>query len=240
MNANWPKAVAHRIGMGGEIQFTTTRIGQTLHVPCRGNGRHIAHIVDVPIAPGQNPEAVAKKLLAQGWQIGHRLLCPARSPKTEQNIRAKQRKEQILASAACTTNDPTELAAIADQARRATVEVTPPAPEPKVPTPAAGRARRLVYMALEESYDEMRKCYKKDQSDALIAKDCDVSEQFVRTIREESYGPIVVPPDFTALKAEVDKLRREITAAHTANMSAIVALENKLKTEVDELLDSWK
>lgn len=108
----------------------------------------------------------------------------------------------------------------------ATQEVEAPG-APK-PTPAAGRARRLVYMALEDYYEEDRKAYKPGHSDASIAKDCGVSEACVKQIREESYGPLAVPVDLSGVLAEVRKLKREAEAAHKTEMEAIEACEERI------------
>lgn len=79
MNSSWPKAVAQRLGLGGEIDFTTARVGQTLHIPC-AKGRHI---VDVPVKPGSNPDAIAKMMLHKGWTIGRKMACPEHRRKSE-------------------------------------------------------------------------------------------------------------------------------------------------------------
>ncbi|WP_375188469.1 hypothetical protein [Sphingobium yanoikuyae] len=74
----WAQSLAARIGMGGTIDFTPARVGQTLHLPCAGGG---GHKVDVRIGPNQHPDAVAKKLLAEGWSLGNKLRCPRHTRK---------------------------------------------------------------------------------------------------------------------------------------------------------------
>lgn len=94
MTGNWPQAVARRLGIGGEVSFSTARVGQTLHLPC-GKGRD-AHIVDVFVKPGQNPDAIAKKLLNEGWTLGHSLTCPEHRRKSERPCQTgKQHMEKI-------------------------------------------------------------------------------------------------------------------------------------------------
>lgn len=210
MHSGWPRAVARRIGLGGEINFTTTRIGVTLHVPCRGWGKHAAHVVDVRVAPGQNPEAIAKKLLHEGWRVGHRLTCPD----------ARKKKEAPM------PND------LRDSTSSAALIVGNSSP-----TPAAGRARRLVYMALEEYYDEAKKAYKPGHSDANIAKECGVAEALVKTIREESYGPLAVPSDLIGIKQEIDRLTREAKASGDAFQQEVT----RLLTRLDNLVrkNNW-
>ena len=63
---NWARTTAHRLGLGGQIEFTVAAVGQTLHVLCKKG----AHVVDVPIAARQHPDAIAKKMLHDGWVIG--------------------------------------------------------------------------------------------------------------------------------------------------------------------------
>ncbi|OHC95590.1 MAG: hypothetical protein A2792_03615 [Sphingomonadales bacterium RIFCSPHIGHO2_01_FULL_65_20] len=94
MTGSWPQAVARRLGIGGEVSFSTARVGQTLHLPC-GKGKD-AHIVDVFVKPGQNPDAIAKKLLNEGWTLGHSLTCPEHRRKSERPCQTgKQHMEKI-------------------------------------------------------------------------------------------------------------------------------------------------
>lgn len=196
MNSGWPNAVARRLGLGGSVDFTTTRVGQTLHIPCRGQGRHRPHVVDVTISPGQHPDAVAKKLLNDGWTIGRRLMCPNTHKKRKERAMPENQNEAPI--------------------------VTP------TPSPAAGRARRLVYMALEEYYDEARKNYRPGRSDASIAKECGVSETLVRTIREESYGPLATPSELAAVLAQVEEFKRQAAAQYEAHKETALELEKKI------------
>lgn len=72
---DWAPAVAKRIGAAC-LDFTPTKVGQTLHVPCsRG------HLVDFDISGGMPPEFVAKKMMQKGWTIGSKLVCPEHARK---------------------------------------------------------------------------------------------------------------------------------------------------------------
>lgn len=64
---------------------------------------------------------------------------------------------------------------------------------PKEPSEAAKRAKRLIYQALEDYYDEQKKCYKNGKSDKAVADEVGASEAFVRQIREADFGPLVKP-----------------------------------------------
>lgn len=187
------EAIARRLGLSGMVDFTPCRIGQTLHIPCsRG------HLVDFTIAAGLNPEGVAKRMLAKGWIIGRKLICP--------DCRKKKKGEKMPA---------------------ATAQVVDVKPTP-TPSPAAGRARRLVYMALEDYYDETTKLYRPGHSDASIAKECGIAENVVKTIREESFGPLAEPTEITAFRAEIEQVRKEVDAMVNAARHHIQALENRL------------
>lgn len=72
----WNRDVGRRIGLRGPLNFTTTRVGQTLHLPCK-----TGHIVDFLIQPNTAPDFVVKKLLNAGWTVGGKLLCPDCQPK---------------------------------------------------------------------------------------------------------------------------------------------------------------
>jgi len=67
---------------------------------------------------------------------------------------------------------------------------------------AARKARRLVYQALEDRYDDVKKRYRPTYSDKTVAKECDVAEAFVKQIREEDFGPLSVPDEVQALRDE--------------------------------------
>lgn len=220
IRGDWPRAMARRIGLGGAIDFTPTRVGQTLHVPCAGRGRsHPAHIVDVKISAHQHPDAVAKKMLGQGWKLGHRLLCPD----------AYRKKETA------------EVAAIMEAAQLHIEPEEPMAEDiiiPPAPTPAAGRALRLVFMALEDYYDDKAKAYKPGHSDASIAKETGVAESKVKQIREESFGPLAVPVDLTNILTELRQLKREHSAMCASFEERASALESRIEALIGK--NGWQ
>ncbi len=71
MKAGWAADTARKIGLGGEVDFTTTRVGMTLHIPCCEG-----HVVDFTVRPGLAPQGVVKSMLAKGWTVGSKLKCP--------------------------------------------------------------------------------------------------------------------------------------------------------------------
>lgn len=98
-SANWGPAIAKRIGMSGDLEYTMTKVGQTLHLPCaRG------HIVDFPITGGIPPEVVVKKLLQRGWTVGHKPVCPKHSRKRKPE--REQGKAEEMPKAANDTPTP--------------------------------------------------------------------------------------------------------------------------------------
>lgn len=102
--------------------------------------------------------------------------------------------------------------------------------EPITPKPsaAAGKARRLVYMALEEYYDEAAKAYRSPHSDASIANECGVSEALVKTIREESYGPLAEPDAIAGLRSSLQSAHTQAAAAMATFQSEVTRIENSL------------
>lgn len=200
MRSTWPSAAAHRIGISGELDFTTTKVGMTLHVPCKHGG---GHLVDVNIKPGTHPDYVAKLMLAQGWTVGRKLACPEHSrkekirpapvPKPEPERKPWVEKTRAELFPAKTPEKETA-------PMNATVT---PITKPE-PTDAAKKAHRLAMMMLEEGYDEARKCYKPGWSDTKIATESGASEKHVADTRATYFGPTGEPAELTALRAAID------------------------------------
>lgn len=89
--------------------------------------------------------------------------------------------------------------------------VTPANPQP---TEAAKKAKRLVYQALEDYYDDVRKQYRTGNSDESVAKETGAAVEFVRSIREADFGPLGPPSELEALKIEVIQMGREVSEIH--------------------------
>lgn len=73
---NWARTTALKLGLGGVIDYTPARVGQTLHLPCKHG-----HLVDFFVKSRVPPEAISKMLLKEGWTTGHKLTCPEHSRK---------------------------------------------------------------------------------------------------------------------------------------------------------------
>jgi len=76
VSENWHRNVALKIGVGGAVDFTPARVGQTLHIPCSHG-----HTVDFRVNSRMPPEVVAKKMIQKGWTVGSKLTCPEHSRK---------------------------------------------------------------------------------------------------------------------------------------------------------------
>lgn len=79
--------------------------------------------------------------------------------------------------------------------------------EPKAqPTEAAKKVKRMIFMALEDYYDDVSQCYKGGWTDEKVAKECNASTTFVRTIREADFGPLKEPQEVREIRAALDAL----------------------------------
>jgi len=217
----WAKATARKIGIA-ELDFTPTRVGQTLHIPC-GKGKHV---VDIVIPPGWNPNGVAKKMLKDGWIMGNKLTCPGCTRISS----AKSRGAKALAES-MTPQQRTDRARKAAQARWSKeepeqVEATPM----DEMTPAAKKAHRMVMMMLEEQYDETHKRYRSGWNDERIAKECGTSKASVAKTREEFFGPAGIPEEAAKLRDGIEHLRKEAAASHADFDKRLAALSSRFET----------
>lgn len=203
MQATWPTAVARRIGMGGVVDYTLApRVGITLHIPC-AKGKHV---VDIKVRPGLSPDGVVKSMLNHGWTCGSNPVCPEHS-----------RKPRKPNPAPIVQKDVPEMATAPDTVK----------PQP---SDAAKRAKRLVYQALEDYYDDTKKAYRPGHSDDSIAKETSAALEFVRKIREEDFGPLGVPPELQILIDHAASLRREMTEAFASYQSRIDSFNTRIAT----------
>lgn len=80
----------------------------------------------------------------------------------------------------------------------ATAPVTPPDR-----SDAAKKAKRMIYMALEDYYDEAKKTYRPGHTDASISEATGASVEFVKRIREEDFGPLAEPGEIVEFRATI-------------------------------------
>lgn len=95
---------------------------------------------------------------------------------------------------------------------RTAVQLVSPAKQQ--PTEAAKKAKRLVYQALEDYYDDVHKQYRAGHSDETVAKETGAAVEFVRSIRDADFGPAGPPSELEALKLEVIQMGREVSEIH--------------------------
>jgi hypothetical protein len=211
IHGDWPLAVGTRLGVGAAVNFTGTAVGQTLHIPCaRG------HMVDFKIAGHTAPDAVAKRMLGQGWTIGRKLLCPKHARKTKA-IPAPVPGEQ---------EEPMSEPEIALPAH---VELPPPAVTVKpVASERAKAAQREALKWLDESFNIEKGTYAAGVSDATIAKEAGISTAAVAQLREQFFGPLKAPSEVEEMRLAFKTCRDKISATGDELRQMVRALELKL------------
>lgn len=216
----WRKECAQKVGLRGDLDYHTTRVGMTLHVPCEAGD----HVVDVKVSKGMPPDAVAKVMIQKGWTIGSRLKCPdctnrrkvkKKPGETANRIHAKSFEEALATAELLDHISPNIEATVKSntpapysQPKELKLMSTPKSQGSSVVAVAASqeetrrRLKRNVIEWLGETYDEDKCCYKSGFSDASIAKETGAAEKFVAEIREDLYGPMGEPDDLRQLRAD--------------------------------------
>ena len=92
--------------------------------------------------------------------------------------------------------------------------------DPKLPPQMTKEDRRIIFSEIDTHYLDETRGYNKDWNDERVAKSLNVPLAWVRTIREDNFGP----EKDESVDAEVEKLR------------AAIAEAQKLKAEVDSLM----
>lgn len=133
-----------------------------------------------------DPKGAVARVHSNGWETGKRVICPACLNKKKKEKAEMPKPERPTLAAVWPKEEPAN-----------------DAPAQPVPSDAAKRAKRMVYMALEDYYDDSKKGYKSPHSDASIAKELGVSEALVAKIREEDFGPLAEPSELAALRKEL-------------------------------------
>lgn len=121
-------------------------------------------------------------------------------------------------------------------------------PTPQSPPDRSAQARaasRAVLQWLDQSFDETNGRYRPGFSDKTISDETGSSEQWVKQIREQFYGPLKPPSEFDQLvqevgelKAGADRLEQDAKAAAEVIRSAAAALERKLEGAFTK--NGWK
>lgn len=117
------------------------------------------------------------------------------------------------------------------------------------PTPASSDAARLakrfVIAALEDHYDDVNKRYKPGHSDKTIAKEAGCAEAVVADLREDMFGPIGEPDEFSDLRAKIaaaEAACESILAEFTAKAKQAHSLVTGLAQELERvaIANGWK
>jgi len=133
------------------------------------------------------PEIIKKHFVVRGWELRKKPRCPE----------CVKKKEKKMSKAP---------------------NLTPvPSSEIVAPSEAARRARRMVYMALEDYYDEAKKAYKPGYSDKKISEETGASETIVSQIRQQDFGPLGPPSEFAEIYASVTELKARLDKLAVAN-----------------------
>jgi hypothetical protein len=165
--------------------------GLSVFIPCKGP---CAQVVQFHTPKVMSPEGLRRKLETDGWTLARVRQCPAC------NAAKSQTKE----------NTP-----VAIEQPKLAVVATPPATTaaPMSPTDAARAMRRAVLQWLDEAYDVARSAYRTGITDATIATETGAAPALVKQMREENYGPLLVPTEIAELVEELAAIRREASEA---------------------------
>ena len=100
------------------------------------------------------------------------------------------------------------------------------------------KLQRKVFALLDDHFDEDRKLYKAGWSDKKVAEAADTSEQFVINVRRGAYGELAEDPAVTAIRAEIDELRREAHSMSDELLDRMGKIEDKI-TQLHTRLDGY-
>lgn len=199
--AAWHEKAAHKLGLA-TLNYTPTRIGQTLHIPCsRG------HVVDYPLNTRLPPEQVAKKLMQKGWTVGSKLTCPKHSKKSKAPASAPQQENEDMSVVA-----PDPIPHRADPFLPSAQAVQTPKQAATMTSDAARVAKRAVMQWLDEAFDVAKGTYNAGVSDETIAKETGLSAGKVKELREEFYGSLREPSELAACREEIAAIKRHAEA----------------------------
>lgn len=153
---------------------------------------------------------MANVFRAKGWRVEQRRdrhLCPSCTAKDQEQARARRAEKE---------------AAMAEQKSER--------------SPAAAVKLGELYMMLSDAYEPARKLYKQGWSDDRIAKETGLAIEFVRSRREQDFGPLA-PPDMTEdeITSLVDgaaktlgQIKQDIERSHAFTMDRIALIEASL------------
>lgn len=139
-----------------------------------------------------NPEAIAKRVRAAGWECHSHKASATRCP-TCQTRRAHNAR--------------------GDTPNKDTPVTTPKATLALVDREPTPDQRLKIRQKLDALFDDAAGSYLDGASDQKIGEDLNLPWAWVQKIREAAYGPIRVDPEVAKLKSDVAALQRAISAA---------------------------
>lgn len=154
-----------------------------------------------------------------GWQVGGKITCPA--------CLATKRKRKA---------PPMKPATATGAATQPTVVTTADVEKLK-------KNKRLVIQALEDYFDERKKRYRDDWSDAKVAGETGLSEKFVIAVREEFFGSIAAnePENIRHIRTMLKSL---LESVHEMRMhiEGIDGAALSIETELEKLslTNNWR
>ena len=103
------------------------------------------------------------------------------------------------------------MASAADTARAASngVKARPAPPNAELPRQMERSEKRIIWLKLDEVYGDETTGYQPGWTDARVAKDLDVALAWVKTVREENFGPVGTNPEIALVVAEAEAWRKD-------------------------------
>lgn len=101
-------------------------------------------------------------------------------------------------------------------------------PSQQPPRDMDAHARRRVFRAVDEAYDDVNNRYCPSYSDERIAKDLGVPRKWVETIRNENFGPAGVDPELAAITDEIERIDAEVKKAMNTCFEVMAGAEKRI------------
>lgn len=112
------------------------------------------------------------------------------------------------------------------------VSTTIPNPQPQIgPDP---KLARKIYAALDDHFDETKRLYHGNATDATIAKEIGTSETIVARIRTEAYGELAEDPAIQSVRDQLEVMKLEISEWRTK----MIEQASKMLHEIEAVRNS--
>lgn len=141
-----------------------------------------------------NPEALAKRARAAGWEANSHGIAGTRCPNCIHQRRRAAASTPLKKEAPVTAP--------------ATVTPIQPSPAPEAREPTT-QQRLNIRGKLDAVFDDQAGMYLDGYSDQKIGEELKLPWSWVAKIRDAAYGPIRVDPEIVALRAEITGLQAE-------------------------------